>query len=212
MKLLWQQIANTTATEILCDTAMDGIVLDAEHGYWNNETLVDCIRIIRLYKKMPFVRMKFNEQLVQLCYDNECHSMYSNVEEDFSNIPGLALCKNNNWGNRQIKAHLRTISIAQIESRVGIENLDRIRPGFDYYMLGLYDLSANLFNPGSFHTSEIKEWIKKFEKAIPLKNRGIHLVKNIKSDYEKYKNYGMIAFSLDTLALVDRVKELNKYV
>jgi hypothetical protein len=57
----------------------------------------------------------------------------------------------------------------------------------------------------------MKEMVKRFELIIPVKKRGVHLVKNFE-EYDRYKDYGFIAFSLDTLSLINGVKELNKYV
>ena len=45
MKLSWQQIPATIVSEMLCDD-FDGVVLDTEHGCFNNETLYNCIQII----------------------------------------------------------------------------------------------------------------------------------------------------------------------
>ena len=40
MKLLWQQISSTVISEIYADSEYDGVVLDTEHGAFNNENLV----------------------------------------------------------------------------------------------------------------------------------------------------------------------------
>ena len=41
MKLSWQQIPSTIISEMLCED-FDGVVLDTEHGCFNNETLYKC--------------------------------------------------------------------------------------------------------------------------------------------------------------------------
>jgi len=215
MKVLWQQIANTTVTEILCSTAMDGVVLDCEHGYWNNETIVDCIRVIRLSRKKPFVRIKGDKQLTQLCYDNECEGIiYSNIGtwcEKRSDY-GIGLVKNNFWGKNDITKR-NLIEIGQLENISCFENIDEIKRNaspFDYYMIGSYDLSNSIGDVGNFKNETFIMAMKKFESTIPLQKRGIHIVKNFE-EYDRYKDYGFIAFSLDTLSLVKGVKELNKY-
>ena len=45
MKLAWQQIPSPTISELLCKS-LDGVVLDTEHGCFNNETLYNCIQVI----------------------------------------------------------------------------------------------------------------------------------------------------------------------
>ena len=37
MKLAWQQIPSTVITEIFCNGKFDGVVLDTEHGCFNDE-------------------------------------------------------------------------------------------------------------------------------------------------------------------------------
>jgi len=217
MNLLFQQIANTTVTEILCSTQMDGIVLDTEHGYFNNETLVDCIRVIKLSGKQAFVRMKIDQQLAQLCIDNSINGIIlSDVRYPSDSIKeyiGCGLVKNNFWGMKDLSTR-KTSLIAQIESR---EAIDRIEDNdwlfvYDYLMIGMYDLSQKYGCFGDFDNRKFMEAIERFEKNVGRKRRGIHLVKDIDSDYDKYKDYGLKGFSLDTLGILDRVKELNKYV
>ena len=46
MILSWQQIPSPSISEIMC-RGFDGVVLDTEHGCYNNETLFCCIQVIK---------------------------------------------------------------------------------------------------------------------------------------------------------------------
>jgi 2-keto-3-deoxy-L-rhamnonate aldolase RhmA len=46
MHLTLQTIPSPIISELLTYSNLDGIVLDTEHGYFNNETLYACIQII----------------------------------------------------------------------------------------------------------------------------------------------------------------------
>ena len=58
MKLAWQQIPSTVISDLLCQNKLDGVVLDAEHGCFNNEMIYNCIQLITAYGKKCFVRPK----------------------------------------------------------------------------------------------------------------------------------------------------------
>ena len=71
--LLWQQIANTTITEILCNTKKDGIVLDYEHGVFNRESLLECIRTINYRGKRSYIRIKKTQlDMINFAIDIGC--------------------------------------------------------------------------------------------------------------------------------------------
>jgi 4-hydroxy-2-oxoheptanedioate aldolase len=70
MNLTLQTIPSPVISEILSDSKLDGVVLDTEHGCFNNETLYSCIQVITLSNKKCFVRLTdFNKQLVRMCLD-----------------------------------------------------------------------------------------------------------------------------------------------
>ncbi len=217
MQLLWSQIANTTITEILCSTKMDGIVLDYEHGVFNRESLLECIRVITLSGKRAYIRIKKTQKdMINFAIDIGCHGIIlANVDNLFEIEYSMGLVRNNFWGELPIEFKYIDI-ICQIESVKGIRNsmalYSRTKNIIKYYMIGMYDLSTSCDEPGNFENAQFKQLIEIYEDHIPEKQRGIHLVKNIDTDIEKYKDYGCIAYGLDTLMLIDGAKGLNKYV
>ncbi len=220
MKCLWQQIPNTIVSEIYCNSKFDGIVLDTEHSAWNNETLFQHIQLITLKKKC-FVRLtEINKTLIRMCLDaNVTGLIFSTIETkaqcieinklcDYNYKRGVGLVRENLWGELEIKKRY-PILIAQIETYVGICNCNIINKYFDYCMIGPYDLSRSLGDIGNFKTNDFKDMINIFESNIKIKKRGYHIVKDIKRQYNKIKNYGFIAMSMDTILLNEGLRKLE---
>lgn len=70
MKLLWQQIPSPVITEIFCSSSFDGVVLDLEHGHFNNETLYSCIQVGSLLDKIVLARVShLDKQVIRMCLD-----------------------------------------------------------------------------------------------------------------------------------------------
>ena len=101
----------------------------------------------------------------------------------------------NDWGDKPLQEN-NVILIAQIENQVGIDELNFIKGSwlFDYYLLGPYDLTADLGCVGDWNNKNYIFNITKFNELIPEKRRGVHLVSNIEEEYKtKFKNYGFVA-------------------
>ena len=70
MNLTLQSIPSPLISEIMAESQFDGVVLDTEHGHFNNETLFNCIQVITLSNKKCFVRVTdLNKQLIRMCLD-----------------------------------------------------------------------------------------------------------------------------------------------
>jgi 2-dehydro-3-deoxyglucarate aldolase len=229
MKLSWQQIADPTITEILCNNSLEGIVLDTEHGCFNTETLFRCIQVATLYKKKCFVRLiSPNKKMIRLCLDAGCDGLIFAMIEDLDqvvevkkhcNYPryggkrGLGLVRQNKWGLKSDLISFPPILVAQIETVTGISNLNLIKDKcvFDYFMIGPYDLTASLGIPGEFNN---KKYIEQLNRAISIAGKekmAVHIPSNIKKEMKKYENYGIIALGMDTTFLIEKYQEVEKY-
>ena len=181
MRLAWQQIPSPLISEILC-RGMDGVVIDTEHGCYNNETLYACIQIITASGKKCFVRLtEINQTLIRICLDAGVTGLiFSTVEtatqaqeiHELCSFPkyggrrGLGLVRENEWGYAKL-VNVPPIIIAQIETKKGVQNLEKIhRKGFDYYMIGPYDLSASLGKPAKFESKEYARALEKINNNI----------------------------------------------
>jgi len=226
MKLLWQQIPSTEVTKLYCNSNCDGIVLDTEHGVFNNETLFTLIQLINASGKKSFVRItEPTKTFCRLLLDSGVSGLiFSTLNTlDIPNIRewckfppegrrGQGLVSENDWGDKPLQEN-NVILIAQIENQVGIDELNFIKGSwlFDYYLLGPYDLTADLGCVGDWNNKNYIFNITKFNELIPEKRRGVHLVSNIEEEYKtKFKNYGFVALGMDTTIIKNNINKLEQ--
>tara|TARA_B110000211_G_scaffold54645_1_gene60589 strand:- start:850 stop:1533 length:684 start_codon:yes stop_codon:yes gene_type:complete len=225
MKALWQQIPSTEITKIYCSTDFDAIVLDLEHGVFNNETLFSLIQLINASNKLSFVRITepSKSQIRLLLDSNVSGIIFSTLEiEQTSKIKewclyppsgkrGQGLVSENNWGDDKLQVN-KVKLVAQIENKESISQLSNIVKTdlFDYYVLGPYDLTADLGCVSDWENKKYLELIEKFNKEIPVEKRGVHIVSNIKNEFKnKFKNYGFVALGMDTIIIKSGIKNLE---
>ena len=225
MKLLWQQIPSTIISEIYGNSNFDGVVIDTEHSSYNNETLFSCIQTIKLCGKICYVRFAHLDKIVtKMSLDAGCDGViFSTIESkkqakeiiDYCRYPvfggkrGQGLCRENKWGESDVGRHKPDV-IAQIETKDGVDNLDKIiKCGFDMYLIGPYDLSASLGCVEDFNNPMYIKYINKISDNIPKEKLGIHLPKDVDKHYSKYKDYGFVALGMDTTLLIEKIKDIS---
>lgn len=223
IRLSWQQIASPVVSELLCLNNLDGVVLDTEHGFFSVETLVSCIQVVKLSSKKCFVRLSTaTTDKIRLCLDSGADGIIFSTVESVDrakrlikkcNFPsnngnrGLGLVRQNKWGKEQLIKD-PPILIAQIETIRGISNLESIAElGFDYFMLGPYDLSSSLGCPGNFDDEKYLNSIDKFSKIVDKSKTAVHIPTNVKKEIKKYKKFGIIALGMDTISILEKSQE-----
>ena len=222
-RLLWQQIPSPIISEIFCSSGVDGVVLDTEHACFNKETLFSCIQIITCWKRECFVRLgNLDDSMVRFCLDAGATGLiFSTVESvtqtekimnlckypQYSGKRGLGLVRQNRWGLDQLVSPPPTI-IAQIETLKGVDNIQKLK-GFDFYMIGPYDLSASMGIPGNFQDQKFLDALTRVGNSIPVGKMAVHIPCDVHNEIKKYKNYGIIAVGMDPIALVESCKEMK---
>lgn len=223
----WQQIPSPVVTEILCNTKLDGVVLDTEHGMWNPETIFNCIQVGSLKGKEVFVRFtECNETLVRGCLDAGAEGVvFARVDSleyaqeikkvccfpRFGGSRGLGLVRENMWGRLPLMAQ-RPLMIIQIENEAGVKLAHYLkRLDFDYYMIGPYDLSADLGVPGDFSSHKYRNAVDCVVEEVGVEKMGCHLVKNeqVRMEGDKIGKFGFIALSMDTLLLSEGLQWID---
>ena len=224
MRLAWQQIPSPIVSELLCNTGLDGVVIDTEHGCFNNETLFSCIQIIDALRKRCYIRLtEPNKTLVRACLDASVSGIvFSTVETEaqcekiheickyplYGGTRGLGLVRQNRWGLSDLVTRPPQL-IAQIETKKGIDNLEMISSyNFDHYMIGPYDLSASLGKAGDFNNIDYIKSIEKVQEIIPPHKMAVHIPTDVKNQLHKYQGYGIIAVGMDTTGLLQFYKEI----
>ena len=83
MNLLWQQIPSPIITDIFCNSNLDGVVFDLEHGCFNNETLYSCIQICDLKGKKSLIRTShLDRQVIRMALDANCSGVILSTVEN----------------------------------------------------------------------------------------------------------------------------------
>lgn len=228
MKLLWQQIPSSEITTMYCSTDFEGIVLDSEHGCFNDETLYTLIQLINAHGKESFVRLpEINKSKIRLLLDagvsglifstietqDQVNQIINNCYYPPKGKRGQGLVTENCWGNHPEWLQNNSVNIiAQIESKQGIKLLPKIKDKFDYYMLGPYDLTADLGCIAEWDNLEYQNSIHKFNTTIPKSKRAVHIVSDIENEFEsKFKDYGLVALGMDTTMLINSLNTIKKY-
>ena len=193
MKALWQQIPSVEITRLYCNTNFDAVILDLEHGVFNNETLFSLIQLINASNKLSFVRVTepSKSQIRLLLDSNVSGIIFSTLKiEQTSKIKewclypplgkrGQGLVSENNWGDDKLQLN-KVKLVAQIENKESISQLSNIVKTdlFDYYVLGPYDLTADLCCVADWENKKYLELIEKFNKEIPVKKRSSYCFKH----------------------------------
>jgi len=226
MNLTLQTIPSTIISEILADSKFDGVVLDTEHGCFNNESLYSCIQVITSLDKKCFVRLTdFNKQLIRMCLDASVDGLiFSTIEDEsigykiisYCNYPinngvrGCGLVRENKWGKLPLAAK-KPLIIAQIETASSVENLSSLlQVPFDYYIIGPYDLSSSLRLPGNFENKTFKNYMEIIYDKIPLSKLGLFLptfenMNTISLDNKPE----LLIWGMDTNFITDGIKRVN---
>ena len=223
MRLCWQQIPSTIVSEILADQ-FDGVVLDTEHGIYNEETIFRCTQVIKLKQKKCFVRLtSIDKNKIRYILDAGVDGIiFSTIEDkkqcekiiEYSCYPplgrrGLGLVRQNKWGETELISK-DPILIPQIETKEAIKNLKKISSyNFDYYMIGPYDLSMSLGCVGNFKDKKFALNINKFNDIIPIEKRSIHVPNDVKNKIIGYERYGLLCLGMDTIALLEYHKGIK---
>ena len=224
MKLSWQQIPSTIISEMLCE-GFDGVVLDTEHGCFNNETLYNCIQIITAKNKTCLVRLtEINKTLIRMCLDAGASGLIFSTIEDASQAAkikklctypkyggkrGLGLVRQNKWGHSTL-VNKPPIIIAQIETKRAVHNLEEIyAQDLDHYMIGPFDLSASLGVTAEFNNPKFLEAIETINRVITdPRKMAVHIPTDVNKYIDKYAEYAIIAVGMDTTILLEGYKEL----
>jgi len=226
MRLLWQQIPSAMITELFCKHT-DGVVLDLEHGCFNPETVYGCVQVAKLMERIVLIRFpEIDSGRMRMCLDAGADGIIlSTVECSAESDAFLTTCKyeykrgqglvrENLWGDLNLKMRRNSrdenvLLIPQIETRLGVENIDDIvRDEFAYYMVGPYDLSASYGHVGDFEDYHFVDAMQTLREKLGNK-LGYHIVKDVESQYEELKNCEFLALGMDTLFLIEGAKMMR---
>ena len=231
----WITTFNPSAAHLMSSLGFKWLCIDMEHSTITFDQMETLIAVIESNDSIPFVRVGENNQLyIKRALDAGAQGiivpMVNNISDAKKAVEaayyypkgkrGVGWARAQNFGynfDQYLKNKSNKIKlILQIESKTGIENLDKILEikGISGTLLGPYDLSASLGVVGKLENSLVKKAISKYEK-ISLKKKvpmGIHITipepKRIKL-FRKRK-YKIIASGTDMVFLGNSCKEFLK--
>lgn len=224
MILSWQQIPSTMVSELLCHN-FDGVVIDTEHSMFNNETIFSCIQIITNLNKKCFVRVSEpNLTFVRALLDSGITGIiFANIEteEQCKNINnmckfpihggkrGLGLTRENFWGRKNLISD-PPIIIPQLETITAVNNIDKIISfNFDKYLIGPYDLSMSLGEPGNFASKKFINALDSIKCKIPDEKMAVHIPDNIEDVIDQFKNFSIMCLGMDSLSILNFSHKLS---
>ena len=103
------------------------------------------------------------------------------------------------------------VLICQIESVAGVKNIKEVWESgvFDYCMIGPYDLSASIGDPGNFNSEDYRASVEEVTGIVSKKNMAVHIPTNVENELKKYRDFGIIALGMDTTFILEKYKEVE---
>jgi len=220
----WITMDSHESTEIMLQHGFDWICIDLEHSTISLDGMKSLISLCEKYKMKSYVRIaEINKAIINKILDAGASGLIvANIKsakdlkkccEHAFYYPkgsrGMGLSRAQGYGKKfekYVKKDSKEIEIIPIiESEEAINNLEDILSSQEIKlsMIGPYDLSSSLGEPGDFQSKSFKSALKRYKEVSNNLNKGlgIHVVEPSKKDLLKAvkENYSFIAFSTDTI-------------
>lgn len=174
---LWSVLANPTTAEICAGAGFDWILLDAEHGPNDLQSILAQLQVLAASRCHAVVRPRSDDpaiikQLLDIGVQSLLVPMIETAEQARRLVQsvrypprgirgvGAGLARASRWGRLREYVHRADDEICllvQVESRRGLENLDAIAAteGVDGVFIGAADLAADLGHLGQSGHSDV---------------------------------------------------------
>ena len=221
----WLQCSNSNSAEIISRNNFDWICLDFEHGAYDFSNIQDVIRSIKLNKKFCLVRSSSKNasevsKLMDMGIDgvfvpkiettSDVNKIYNAIYFSPKGERGVSYSRANEYGEKFLqyrKKSNKNIFIGMIESKKGVENLNKILmlKKLSGVFIGPYDLSSSLGISGMFEHKLFLVYLKNILKICKSFNIpcGIHVLESAPKKLEivKSKGYSFAAYMTDSKIL-----------
>ncbi len=231
----WITIANYEYCEIILKYNFDWICIDLEHSTINLDAVKKIVSLSEKYHTKAYVRIpEINKAFINKILDAGANGLIvANVKnkDDLDKCidyafynpvgnRGMGLSRAQGYGNTfesYVNKKSKEIEIIPIiESKDAINNLENILSNdlIKKSMIGPYDLSSSIGNPGNFNSEEFNLLMDQYNKICSLlgKEKGIHVVEPLVEDVSKKlkENFTFIAFSTDAIIFDRSLSKLSK--
>ena len=218
----WLSTYSLDIPEIFSKAGYDWIVIDLEHSSLSINQAAEMMRIIDLSGSIPFVRLSSNDSVqIKRVLDSGAKGIIVpnvNTLEDAKKIiksakyppigqRGVGLARAQGYG-KHFKDYWKWQEtemsiIVQIENIIALNEIDEILSldGIDGFIIGPYDLSCSMGNPGDFESKKFKDALNQILEA-GHKNKSLPGIHIIEPDLNQLKNsinqgYKLIVYSVD---------------
>lgn len=228
----WLSWGFSPVTEVMAKSGFDWLVIDKEHTAIDYGEMHQMIQTIDLAGCVPLVRVGDNDPLIiKRALDSGAAGvvvpMINTAEQARRAVSaayypplgtrGVGLSRAQAYGvgfpEYRERSREETVVIVQIEHVDGAANLKEILAveGVDGFIVGPYDLSGSVNQPGNFDNPEVKAALEKIEEVMRSSEKpgGIHVVH---SDHELLRQrieagYSFIAYGDDMVFFAEKMRD-----
>ena len=227
----WLSLAHPPVAEILARSGFEFLVIDQEHAAIGAAECLHLIQIVDLCGVQPWVRVGANEaRLIKRALDSGAAGVVVpsvNSAEDAeaavvaARYPpvgrrGAGLFRAQAYGlgfpAYRALADADTVVVVQIEHVDGVAHLEDILdvPGVDAFMVGPYDLSGSVGQPGAYDHPDVREALQEVERVMKATHipGGFHVVHSNVDELQRRlrAGYRLIAYGDDMVFLAEKVQ------
>ena len=233
----WLSWGFSPMTEVMATAGFEWLVIDMEHTAIDYAEAHQMIQTIDLAGCVPLVRVGDNDPLIiKRVLDSGARGiivpMVNSAEEaqravDSAYYPprgtrGVGLSRAQGYGmdfqEYRERALAQTIVMVQIEHIRGVENLEEILSvdGVDGFIVGPYDLSGSVNQPGNFDHPDVVKVLHRVQDIMNASHKpgGYHVVHTEHDELRKRieEGYRFIAYGDDMVMFAQKVKDESEFL
>ena len=221
---LWSSLSSAAATEILCDSGFDWILIDTEHAPNETPMVADQLRAASMGSASPVVRPAWNDpvilkRLLDVGVQTLLVPFVQSAEEAARavaatrypphGIRGVAsVHRSNRYGRVPdyfARADAEMCVLVQLENRASVDALEAIAAvdGVDGIFIGPSDLAASLGHLGNNSHPDVRTTIEQACRRARAVGKAIGILAPVESDARAYLDMGFsyVAVGSDVVVL-----------
>lgn len=230
----WMALANPYTAEICATAGFDWLMIDGEHAPNDIRSILAQLQAVAAYPSQPIVRpaegnLSNVKQLLDIGAHNLLIPMIETADQtkhmvDATRYPpngsrgvGAAIARSSRWlavDNYDFEIENEICLLLQIESRTGLNNLDRILEvdGYDGIFIGPSDLAASLGHIGNTRHPDVQSEIGMAIKKIRQANKAVGILSTEDDMIQTYLKLGavFIAIGVDALTLASSTRAMAR--
>jgi 2-keto-3-deoxy-L-rhamnonate aldolase RhmA len=233
----WLSWGFSPMTEVMARAGFEWLVIDMEHTAIDYAVAHQMIQTIELAGCVPLVRVGHNDPLIiKRVMDSGASGiivpMINSAEEAKRAVAsayypprgdrGVGLSRAQGYGmafsEYRERAVAETIVMVQIEHIRGVENLEAILSvdGVDGFIVGPYDLSGSVNQPGNFDHPDVLKALNRVQEIMQISDKpgGYHVVHTSREELQKRiaEGYRFIAYGDDMVMFAQKVKDESEFL